>query len=271
MCNCKEHEYELLPELEAILENYARGYRHKYEVSGGVLSPSGGMVAPKPMVDPNKVSCAKTNRSWPIFKALGTTDPVGALEKIAHRAVEMLDNTISELKRIQGRIQAGDPIAWPLLGDTFALSLRKRMNIKIEDRASWTGEGPGKVGLVIRWLSNIRNRIASGELWYTCLASVASGCDSFTWAFIQPPHFFRINLCRLFWKAQKKISPSDHFEFQAQVLIHEVSHSYYNQTPVSDGFGRGPGISECIRQFVADTNNSPIDKDFINRCGGKLV
>jgi hypothetical protein len=236
-----------------------------------VITPSisaSPYVTVRQMVDPKKVDCAKYNRSWPIFKALGTTDPVGALEKIAQRAVEMLDNTISELKRVQGRIQAGDPIAWPLLSDTFALSLRKRMSIKIDNRASWTGDEPGKVGLVIRWLSKIRSRIAGGELWYTCLSS---GCDSGTWAFIQPPHFFRIHFCRLFWKAKKGISLSEHFEFQAQVLIHEVSHSYYNQTPVSDGFGRGPGISECIRQFVADTNNSPIDKDFINRCGGKLV
>jgi hypothetical protein len=267
MCSkCQTQELELIPELEKILNREFESFYPEGEFETGTLRKA-PVAVQKPMVDPNRVDCAKYNRTYPIFKAIGTTDPVGALEKIAQRAVTMLDSTISELKRVRARIQAGDPIGWPLLGDTFALSLRKRMRIDIDKRLVWTGEGPGRVGLVIRWLSRIRNRIAGGELWYTCLAS---GCDSGTWAFIQPPHFFRIHLCRAFWKPKQGVSAADHFEFQAQTLIHEVSHSYYNQTQASDRPGTGPGVSECISQFVAETNNSPIDKDFINRCGGKL-
>jgi|SRR5690606_23016996 len=273
MCNCKQNEFELIPELEAILRNYAGAYHDEYEVSGD-KTLGGGLTTSvaKPMVDPKKVDCAGYNRSLPIFKALGNTDPVGALEKIAQRAVEMLDNTISELKRVQGRIQAGDPIGWPLMNDTFALSLAKRMRLKIEDRKTWNGDGQNTVGLVIRWLTQIRQRIAKGHLHYTCLSS---GCRRNTWAFVRVSSegnvLFRIHLCRTFWNRKKGTSVSDHFEFQAQTIIHEASHTYYNNTIKSDRPGTGPGVSECISQFVAETNNSPIDKDFINRCGGKLV
>src|SRR5438309_932410 len=69
------------------------------------------------MVDPAKVDCAKLDRSWPIFRAIGTTDPVGVLEKVCRRAVEMLDNTIGELTRIRERVRAGEPPAFPLIGD----------------------------------------------------------------------------------------------------------------------------------------------------------
>src|SRR5687768_16371322 len=45
MCNCKEKEFELLPELQAILSNSARGYHGEFEVprdkaGRGAASPS---------------------------------------------------------------------------------------------------------------------------------------------------------------------------------------------------------------------------------------
>ena len=187
----------------------------------------------------------------------------------------MLDSTIAELKRVTERVKAGDPIGWPLMNDTFALSLGKRMRIKVNDRNAWTGNGPGKVGLVIRWLSNIRKIIAGGHIWYTCLSSECSTGD---WAWVYNSenaenkrlkrNFYRIHLCSRFWKAKAGVNAADHFEFQAQTIIHEASHIYYN---TSDDPGRGAGVAECVAQFIAETNDSPIDKDFIKRCGGKLM
>jgi hypothetical protein len=63
------------------------------------------------MVNPAKVSCAKLDRSLPIFKAIGTKDPVGVLEAVSQRAVAMLDNTIADMSRIRGRVRAGEPLA----------------------------------------------------------------------------------------------------------------------------------------------------------------
>jgi hypothetical protein len=268
MCtSCKETR--LLPEFEAILNEFETTYNEtamSWETAPSVV---------KPMVDPKKVSCAGYNKTYPIFKAIGTTDPAGALEKIVRRAVTMMDNTIAELNHARVKINAGEPIGWPLLNDTFALSLGKRMRIKVEDRTSWTGEGPGKVGLVIRWLGNIRKIMAGGHIWYTCLSSECSTGD---WAWVYNSsnaenirlkrNFFRIHLCSRFWKPKTGVTVADHFEFQAQTIIHEASHIYYH---TSDKTGTGAGVAECITQFIAETNNSPIDQDFIKRCGGQLI
>jgi hypothetical protein len=280
MCNCKQHEYELLPELEASFNGRSQAMNFETKPKAANGNGNGGA---KRMVDPKKVDCANLDRSYPIFKAIGTTDPVNALEKIVQRAVEMLDNTIGELKRIREEVKAGASLGWPLISDTFGLSLAKRMRLNINDRNAWiTGAGPGTVGLVIRWLSNIRKIIAGGYIWYTCLASECSEGD---WAFVWNSqnaenrrlkrNFFRIHLCRLFWKPgtdpKDPMPPAERaknqFEFQAQTIIHEASHIYYN---TSDDPGRGAGVAECVAQFVAETNNSPIDPNFIKRCGGKL-
>ena len=211
------------------------------------------------MVDPNKVSCAKLNRNFPIFKAIGTKDPVGVLEAISQRAVEMLNNTITELTRISDRVSAGEPPAWPLIGDQLALALQNRMLMHINDQSAWTGKGPRTAEQIIRWLSKIRNTIAGGHLWYTCLA--ATNCNPTTWAWVYVGKY-RIYLCRSFWIAKPGIDALTHFEFQAQTIIHEVSHIYYD----TEDSGRGPGHAECISQFVADANGSPIDRDFSRRC-----
>jgi Putative peptidoglycan binding domain/Lysine-specific metallo-endopeptidase len=233
-------------------------------------------VAPPPaplraMVDPKKVSCANTNRSYPIFRAMGTNDPVGVLETICQRAVVMMTNTILELTRIRDRITAGDPIGFPLLSDQLAWSLQHRMLMRVEDRASWTGTGTRNAGLIIRWLTRIRDLIASRDLWFTCLES--ANCNATTWAWVFTNNaanraaglnLHRIHLCRRFWQPKAGVNAATHFEFQAQTIIHEVSHIYYN----TEDSGLGPGAAECISQFIADANNSPIDPDFLRRCGG---
>jgi hypothetical protein len=257
---------QLLPEFEAILNEYEAAFE---------AQPLMWDVIVKPMVDPKKVSCANYNKTYPIFKAIGTTDPVGALEKIVQRAVTMLDKTIAALIKATERINAGDAIDKSLPNNTFGLSLAKRMHIKVNDPAAWTGNGPGKVGLVIRWLSNIRKIMAGGHIWYTCLSSDCSVGD---WAWVYNSanaenkrlkrNFFRIHLCSRFWKPKTGVPVADHFEFQAQTIIHEASHIYYN---TSDDAGRGAGVAECVAQFIAETNSSPLDQDFIKRCGGKLI
>jgi hypothetical protein len=214
------------------------------------------------MVDPAKVDCAKLNRSLPIFKAIGTTDPVGVLEAVCRRAVEMLDITIAELTGIRERVRAGEAPGYPLIGDLLGWSLQTRMLMRVNERTAWTGTGPRTAGQILRWLTNIRNTIANGSLRYTCLAS---GCDPDPqlWAFTFPDRLI-IGLCRRFWNPGPHIKPETHREFQAQTIIHEVAHIYYD-LPAERG--RGPGVAECISQFIADFNGSPIDRDFIGQCG----
>jgi Putative peptidoglycan binding domain/Lysine-specific metallo-endopeptidase len=220
-----------------------------------------GEVGTNRMVDPNKVDCAKFERSWPIFRAIGTTDPVSALEVACQRAVAMLDNTIAELTRIRERVRAGEPPAPPLISDLLGWSLQTRLLMRVSDPKAWTGTGPRTAEQILRWLTNIRNTIATRDLWYTCLAS---GCEGHSrrWAFVVPGKF-RIHLCRRFWRAET--DAATHLEFQAQTIIHEVSHIFYD----TKDSGRGAGDAECISQFVADANGSPIDEEYVRVCGGR--
>lgn len=234
---------------------------------------------PKGLVNPARVSCAKRDRRLPIFKAMGTNDPVAVIEAASRRAVVMLDNVLAELKRIQARVRAGAPPAWPLIGDLLGWSLETRMLMRARDPRAWTGKGPRTAEQIIRWLTNIRKLIADGHLSYNCLDATATpGCGPRTWAwvFLSGPNSYRIHLCRAFWRPKPKPKTksaakhaADHLDFQAQTIIHEVSHIYYKtnaDTPI-EGRGRGPGHAECISQFVADANGSPLDDDFVGLCG----
>jgi hypothetical protein len=140
------------------------------------------------------------------------------------------------------------------------------MLMRVNDPKAWTRKGTARdrrtAELIIRWLSNIRKIIAGGHLRYTCLASSHCGPSTWAWVFCDK---YRINLCRRFWHPKAGINAVTHFEFQAQTIIHEASHIYY----CTEGTGMGPGAAECISQFVADANGSPIDEDFVGRCGPK--
>jgi hypothetical protein len=227
----------------------------------GEIDHASGEVDTRRMVDPKKVDCATLDRTFPIFRAIGTTDPVSVLETVCRRAVEMMDNTIAELTRIRERVRAGDPPAPPLISDLLGWSLRTRMLMRAGDATAWTGTGPRTADQILRWLINIRNTISGGGLSYTCLAS---GCEGHPrrWAFVFLGHF-RIHLCRRFWNPET--DAATHLEFQAQTIIHEVSHIYYE----TKDSGRGPGAAECISQFIADANGSPIDEEFVGFCGGR--
>lgn len=206
------------------------------------------------------VSCANRDRKLPIFRAMGTDDPVGVLEAVCQRAVTMLDNTIAELNRIRARVRAGEPAAFPLINDLLARSLENRMLMRVKEPAAWTGKGPRTAEQIVRWLRNIRKTITGGYLRFTCLA--ATNCNPTTWAWVFPSRY-RVFLCRRFWNPKPGVDAATHLEYQAQTIIHEVSHIYY----VTEDKGRGPGHAECISQFVAEANGSPIDPDFSHFCG----
>jgi len=260
------------PELELETNGSSRWGRTSSLPSTSVFGLEQETSAP-PMVNPAKVSCAKYNRSYPIFRAIGTTDPVGVLEAVSQRAVQMLNNTIDEMTRIRERVRAGEPLAFPLLSDQLAWSLQTRMLMHVTDRNAWLGKGTPAdrrtAELIIRWLSNIRKIIAGGHLNYRCLDDTrrANGtpiCGPQTWAWVFCDKY-RINLCRRFWNAKTGIDAVEHLEFQAQTIIHEASHIYY----CTEDSGLGPGAAECISQFVADANGSPIDEDFVGVCGAR--
>lgn len=217
---------------------------------------------PVTAVTPNRVTCAKQPQVF------GIHDPEAVVSAAVARAIEMIDNTIGELVNARQRVCAGEPPAWPLLGDITADWLKNRLGICIDDIRTWTAGTfvNRSVAEVIRRLARVRNLIASNVMRYICSDA---GCSPGDWAFVfidptckqTPPTVIR--LCHNFWVARDGVSAKDQAEFQAQTILHEASHLFHCTV---DARGSSIGVAECLAQFVAATNGSPIDPNFAARC-----
>jgi hypothetical protein len=222
-----------------------------------------------------RVACTPQN-------AFGVTDSFRVIKTAVARAVEMLDNTIGELVDARNAVCAGATPAWPLLGDITLEWLTDRLGVCIDDIRVWTAGTfvNGSVAEVIRRLVRVRNLIASNVIRYVCggrcvPADPTSGCVPGDWAFVClpqpcPPGAVPtiVHLCRNFWQPGvradgKRVDLATHAEFQAQTIIHEASHLYHC---TSDAPGSTIGVAECLAQFVAATNGSPLDPIFRTRC-----
>jgi hypothetical protein len=251
---------------------------------------------PKPLAPPPAAPRPRTcdNRSIPSREPIrpftasrvgcasvvfGEPDPVGVLRAAVARAIEMLDNTIEELVHARDRVCQGETPAWPLLGDITLCWLQNGLSVNVDDIRVWTAGTfvNRSVAEVIRRPTRARNLIASNAIQYVCggrcnPANPASGCDPDDWAFVCRPKPCPsgsipaiIHLCRLFWEPAPGVGRAVHAEFQAQTIIHEASHLYHC---TEDLRGSTIGVAECLAQFVAATNDSPIDPGFADRCVG---
>jgi hypothetical protein len=215
-------------------------------------------------------------------QAFNVAGPFDVISNAVARAIEMLDNTISELVTAREAVCAGATPAWPLLGDITLEWLRDRLGVCIDDIRVWTAGTfvNRSVAEVIRRLVRVRNLIASNRVRYVCggrcnPADPASGCVAGDWAFVCLPDPCPqgavpaiVHLCRNFWVPAvrgdgTRVDPATHAEFQAQTIIHEASHLYHC---TSDRPGSTIGVAECLAQFVAATNDSPLDPGFQTRC-----
>ncbi len=196
----------------------------------------------------------------------GISDPGKVIAAAVARAIEMLDNTIGELVNARNAVCAGQTPAWPLLGDVILEWLRNRLGVCVDDIGVWTAGTlvNRSVAEVIRRLTRVRNLIASNAILYVCHGPQ---CASGDWAYVLIDPTCRrteptiIRLCRNFWIAT--VDPKIHAEFQAQTIIHEASHLYHCTV---DARGSTIGVAECLAQFVAATNDSPLDPGFEARC-----
>jgi|GEM_PF-1967283 len=230
-----------------------------------------------------KVNCTKA-------QAFGVADPFGVVSRAVKRALEMLDNTINELVNARKAVCGGATPAWPLLSEITLCLLKNGLSVNTDDIRVWTADTSENrsVAEVIRRLIRVRNQIAENDNRYVCGGrcdpkNPASGCVPGDWAFVCMPDpcpkgAERVNriihLCKNFWipairvdprtGLKSKVHPEVHSEFQAQTIIHETSHLYH----CTRERGHTIGIAECLSQFVAATNGSPIDLLFSKFCVG---
>jgi hypothetical protein len=217
-------------------------------------------------------------------QAFGVTRPFSIVAKAVKRALEMLDNTINELVNARNAVCGGATPAWPLLGDITLCTLKNGLSINIDDIRVWTAGAfeNRSIAEVIRRLIRVRNLIASNDIQYFCTgrcdpADPTTGCVSGDWAFTCIPNPCPkgakgidriIHLCQNFWIPASGVTRRNHSEFQAQTIIHETSHIYHCTTDPTASGGRTIGLAECFSQFVAATNDSPIDPSFAKACIG---
>jgi len=217
------------------------------------------------------VACTQSN-------AFNVAEPFDVITWAVTRALEMLNNTIRELVNARKAVCAGATPAWPLLGDVTLDWLRNRLGVCVDDIQVWTAGTfvNRSVAEVIRRLVRVRNLIGSNGLRYAC---GSPDCETNDWAFVRArdaagnclpgtPQML-IRLCRGFWVPAvradgKPVPPEIHREFQAQTIIHEASHLTHCNAP--ERRGHTIGVAECLAQFVAATNGSPLDPTFETSC-----
>jgi hypothetical protein len=185
-----------------------------------------------------------------MFRAIGTDDPRGVLDRAEKRAIGMLTAVIDELSRIQREVRGG-AAPTPLLSTALARAIRARLRLDPTQRRVWTGRGPRTAEIIIRWYTNVRG-IATA-VRYVCLGP---DCEE-EWAYTFPTTRKRtIFLCRPFWRAS--------LDNQALTIIHELAHLYYGLVET----GGGAGNVNCLEQFVADFHGVSVLPDFIRACRG---
>jgi hypothetical protein len=243
-----------------------------------------------PKIEPyrslGRVDCAQAS-------AFNVSNPLSVLSKARMRAVEMLNNTINELINARRAVCAGATPAWPLLGDATLCWLNRGLSVNTDNIRVWSAhsfEPIRSVAEVIRRLIRVRNLIASSGLRYSC---TSPDCEPGDWAFVTARDqvtgeclpgtpLMLIRLCRNFWVPGvirdknghcirdargvcKKVPPKIHADFQAQTIIHEASHlTHCNHKEI----GHTIALPECLAQFVAATNGSWLDSDFVTNCIG---
>jgi hypothetical protein len=245
----------LIPELEDILHEVPRA---------------------KPMVNPKKVFCKGFPKdlvpSW-------ADDPIDALEKIVNRAVGLMTHTINEMNAVRDKIAKGAKPDPSFIREQLGSALARRMNMDASSRKVWMNNGPGGIGLVIRWLTNMRDLLKSGDLRYECLSNVKTcGPGDTAWVYQVPddaalkdpgrPDYYQIHLCRGFWTAEITGDPdadisATQLDLQALLLVSVSSNVYYSSL---NSKGVGPWFAACMAQFVAETNGVEPNPGYKHRC-----
>jgi hypothetical protein len=214
---------------------------------------------------------------------LGRSDHGAVIAAAVARAIAMLEKTIGLLQTARDNICKG---AKHGLDPTTAWWMTSRLGVCVEDVRVWTAGTFVNLSVaeVIRRLIRVRNVLANNEILYICNPAPFCGesCRPSLWAwtcvkFKNLPNgklgdclknqATAIRLCPRFWtpRSNHPQELEDHAGFQAQTLIHEVTHLTHC-TP--DVRGHSIGVPECLAQLVAITNDTAVECLWAKMCVG---
>lgn len=207
-----------------------------------------------------QVSCAPGPLNVPGAPPLAIADPVAEITAAENRASAMLDGAIAELDFTRRRIVAGAPAAWPTIGDVLAQALRVA-GLDPDDRAAWTGNGPGTIGLFLTRLRLIRRPIGAGSFFFTCIGPDTGDIGSCSGPICRGgniaascPGSFRMHFCPPWWRASA--------EFRARNIIHETAHNFAD---FMGHTGRQANV-ECFARFAQIIAEVPEAEQRLDLC-----
>jgi hypothetical protein len=153
--------------------------------------------------------------------------PIDLITAAETRAIEVLDNAISELDFTRQQIVGGAPVGFPTVSDSLGQAIRLLAGNPDSDNF-WKRTGLGTADLILRRLRAFRGIIASGNMFYVCLgrasgsigvcAGTICGADGRAANAASCAGAFQTHFCNSFWEE------SD--ESKAETIIHEISHNF---------------------------------------------
>ena len=207
-----------------------------------------------------QVSCAPGPLVVPGAPPLTIADPVAEITAAENRAAALLDGAIATLDFTRRRIVAGAPVAWPTIGDLLAQALRVA-GLNPDDRAAWTGNGIGTIGLFLTRLRLIRRPIGAGSFFFTCIGPASGNIGSCSGPICQGgnvaascPGAFRIHFCPPFWRESA--------EARAGTIIHETAHNF---AEFMSHTGRQANV-ECFTRFAQILAEVPEAEQRLDLC-----
>ena len=169
-----------------------------------------------------KVSCAPGPLNLPDGSSVA--DPVATITDAENGANATLDAAIDELSFAIDQVRGGADPGWPTISDSVGLAV-SIMGLDPNRRETWTGNGIGTAGLLLRRFRLVRGTIGAGSFFFTCLGPAngtigacagpicAGGINAASCA-----DSFRINFCAPWWA----LGPDN----QAETLLHESFHNF---------------------------------------------
>jgi hypothetical protein len=270
MCNCKENEFELLPELQALLSNSARGYHGEFETGrgkagGGVASPSfvGNFSGPDAECT---AALKRAGRTGAQALAIINTQVASAVRMLraAAKALEQGKRSPETIKIFQRVFRVPPRFVPTWLKPTAT----------IKDRGD----------VVAVRCRRVADLLASGKIRFFCSVATANcpdcgndnsgfACSSWGNEGNAPRNSNVVCLGSAFWDAMKN---GDHASVMYTVM-HEPFHIYFgkyvteHQNPGGTmwfprhSVGKFGGIA-CIVQYVFEINGQTVPKLFSNLC-----
>lgn len=257
MCNCKQNEYGLLPELEALLVNY--------EVSTGAAKPSFARNLSGPNAE---CTAALTHAGKTQAQALAIINA-----QIAS-AIRMLRVAANKLRQGNRSFQTNNIFQriFRVLPNFVPTWLKQTATIK--DRGD----------VIAMRCSRVADLLASGTVRLFCSITSANcpdcgndnsdfACSSWGDESVAPQNSNVICLGAAFWDDMRNGNTVS----MLSTLMHEPFHIYYGKYVTehithADGrsVGKFGGIN-CIVQFVFEVNGQTAPARVSNRCGATVV